>query len=109
MIVDFNSIEQVTLPNFKGGEKEYLVRMFANDNLRLMEGCLMPGASIGLHKHEGNCEIMFIQSGTGVAIINGMEEKVAPGICHYCPEGDTHTLINNGNEPLKFLAAVQNL
>ena len=52
MKLDFNDIPEQVLPHFKGGEKEYVARMFWDGSTRIMRGRLDPGASIGLHRHE---------------------------------------------------------
>ena len=56
MIIDFNRMEATDIPNFKGGEKEFNVKMFWDGTNRIMKGKLIPGASIGEHTHEENCE-----------------------------------------------------
>ena len=39
-------------------------------------------------------------------IIDGKEEILTEGDCHYCKKGQTHTLINIGEEDLIFYAVV---
>ena len=34
------------------------------------------------------------------------KEKLYPGDCHYCPQGATHSLSNEGTEDLIFFAVV---
>lgn len=29
-----------------------------------------------------------------------------PGTCHYCPQGHSHSLVNDGTEPLSVFAIV---
>ncbi len=106
MKIGFESMEEKVLPNFKGGEKEYRVFMFDDENNKIMKGKLIPGASIGYHKHEGTSEIIFIISGKGRVLYDDTEEKVSAGECHYCPEGHSHSLINDSDEDLIFFAAV---
>lgn len=106
MKIDFNNIEMQEIPSFKGGEKEFRVKTYLDEHNRIMKGCLVPGASIGLHSHEGTSEIIYILSGSGYALYNGEKEIVNPGDCHYCEENATHTLINDGTEDLVFLAIV---
>lgn len=106
MTIDYNKEEFVSLPHFKGGEKEMRAKMFFDGKNRIMHSYLIPGASIGLHRHETSSEIMFFVSGTGKAIIDGVEERVSPDMCHYCPKGCEHTLINDGTENLEFYAVV---
>lgn len=60
MIIDFKHMEEQILPNFKGGEKAYAVKKFTDDRNMIMHGRLESGASIGLHTHEGNCEMFYI-------------------------------------------------
>ena len=106
MKINFNNITRETKPNFKGGEKEYNVKMFSDTMNKIMDGLLVHGASIGVHTHETSSEIIFITSGSGKAIYDGTEERLSAGDCHYCPKGHTHTLINDGTEDLRFLAVV---
>ena len=106
MKINFDTIKREARPNFKGGEKEYNVKMFDDGLNKIMDGLLVPGASIGLHTHDTSSEIIFITGGSGKAIYDGTEERVAVGDCHYCPKGHTHTLINDGIENLTFLAVV---
>ncbi len=106
MNIDFKKIDLSVLPNFKGGEKELEAKMFFDGTNRIMKAKLAPGASIGMHTHEGSCEIIFITSGNGSVIFDGERTPVYAGLCHYCPEGHTHSLINDSGEDLEFLAVV---
>ena len=106
MIVDFNAMEQNELPNFKGGEGVFYLRAFDDGKNRIMKGRLEPGASIGIHTHKGNCEIIYILSGMGHVLFEDKSLPLGPGSCHYCPEGFSHSLINDGDEELTFFAVV---
>ena len=106
MKLDFNDVPEQALPHFKGGEKEYVARMFWDGSTRIMRGRLDPGASIGLHRHDGSSEAIYVLSGRGTATCDGVPEPPGPGACHFCPEGHEHTLVNDGAEPLVFFAVV---
>lgn len=106
MILDFRNIEEIVLPQFKGGEKDTIFRMYTDENNKILLGKLESGASIGLHKHDTSSEAIFIVQGKGKVLFNGEYETVAPGICHYCPKGQEHSLINDGKEDLIFFAVV---
>ena len=68
---------------------------------------LLPGASIGLHKHEANEDAYIIVSGTGVFIgDDGKEIPVKAGDITIARKGQSHALINNSKEPLIFLDVV---
>lgn len=106
MKVDFENIEEKAIPAFKGGEKEFNVRMYTDSLNKIMKGRLIPGASIGMHKHEGNSEIMFITKGTGHVIFDGVSVALKAGDVHYCPMGHSHSLINDSDSDLEFSAVV---
>ena len=38
----------------------------------------------------------------------GAEVPVGPGLCHYCPRGHSHSVVNTGTEPLVILGIVPN-
>ena len=83
MIIDFKHMEEQILPNFKGGEKAYAVKKFTDD-----------------------CEMFYIIEGTGKVLMDGEYERVEAGVCHYCPKGHTHSLINDSDSDLVFFAVV---
>ena len=106
MKIDFSKIEEKAVPNFKGGEGCYIMRQFADEKCKIMSGKLEPGSSIGLHCHEGNCEVIYVISGKATFIYEGEVEELGPGEVHYNPMGKEHTLMNNGTEDLTFFAVV---
>lgn len=106
MIIDFNNIEEEAIAHFKGGEDETHVRMFFDGVNRIMKGRLRPGASIGRHKHEAGCEVIFITKGCGHVLYDGSMLPVTAGSVHYCPKGHEHSLINDSSADLEFAAVV---
>lgn len=106
MILDFETMELSVMPAFKGGEKEYAAKMFYDGTNRIMNGRLIPGASIGLHTHNDGSEIMFFTRGRGHVVCDGERMEVREGLCHYCPKGHSHTLINDSDGDLCFYAVV---
>ena len=107
MVIDFNKLEEIANPQFKGGEGDTLFRTFADGQNKIMRGRLDPGCSIGYHIHETNSEIIYILSGEALCRYDDGEERLGPGQCHYCPMGHAHALINaSPSEPLTFFAIV---
>ena len=106
MKIEFAKMEEKLMPNFKGGEKNLGMRMFDDGSCKIMRGRLEPGASIGLHTHEGNSEIIYILEGTGKVLYDDGCETLAAGDCHYCPEHHAHSLINDSDADLSFFAVV---
>ena len=110
MVIDFNKMEEVANPRFKGGEGDTLFRTFNDGQNKIMRGRLEVGCSIGYHKHETNSEIIFILSGEARCLYDDGEERLVPGQCHYCPVDHSHALINaSDKEPLVFFAIVPEL
>ena len=60
MVIDFDKIAEESIMNFKGGHGELLTRNYVDGKCKIMMSCLRPGASSGLHMHEGNCEIVYV-------------------------------------------------
>lgn len=106
MIIDFKEIPEKSLEHFKGGEKAFDARMYVDGGNKIMRGRLQSGASIGLHTHENDCEVIFIAEGRGTVLMDGVYEDVSAGLCHYCPKGHSHSLINNSDSDLLFSAVV---
>ena len=106
MIFDFDKIEQVSIPNFKGGKKCAKMQQYLDENARILRGVLEPGASIGIHTHENNSEIVYSVSGEVVVSMDGETELLKPGMVHYCPMGHTHGMVNKGKEDFVMIAVV---
>ena len=106
MVIDFDNIKEENIMNFKGGHGELLTRNYVDGKCKIMMSCLRPGASSGLHRHDGNSEIAYVVSGTATFHYDGKVETVAEGQVHYCPEGHSHYMENNTNVDLQYLAIV---
>lgn len=106
MILDFDAIEEQVIPNFKGGEKQIRSHMYTDEACKIMRAFLEPGATIGVHTHETNSEIIFMLKGTGVVLYDDGRETLSAGSCHYCPKGHSHSLRNESDETIEFYAVV---
>ena len=106
MLMRFDQIPETVIPHMRGGEGEVLARMFVNEDTKIMHGTLKPGCSIGLHTHETDSEMIYILSGGGKVLCDGVYEPLSAGSCHYCPKGHAHSLINDGGEDLVILAMI---
>ena len=106
MIIDFSKVAETTIEHFYGGEKTLSAKMYTDTHGKILYGKLEPGASIGLHTHETSSEIIYILEGNGKVLYDGAYETVTAGLCHYCPKGHTHSLINDSGADLIFFAAV---
>lgn len=106
MKISFEEMQEKIMPEFKGGTGSMAVKMYSDEAVKIMYNRLPAGSSVGLHIHEKNCEIVYILSGNGRALCDGVEELLGPGDCQYCAKGHSHTLLNDGPEDLIFFAVV---
>ena len=67
---------------------------------------LQPGNSIGFHVHENDEELFYILSGCGTYSDNGTIVKLYPGDVAICPTGTGHSMANEGDEVLEFVALI---
>ena len=106
MLLDFAKIPVEPVANMRGGQGTVLLQKTVQGPVKVMRGVLPPGATIGMHSHETNCEVIYILSGTGQVLCDGVQEPLGPGACHYCPKGHAHSLINDSAADLVFFAVV---
>ncbi len=106
MLINFDEITENAVNNFKNGEKVFKHKAFSDENNKIMLGRLERGASIGLHTHENNSEIVYILEGKGKVLYDGEYINLQKGDCHYCPMGHEHSLINDKCDELVFFAVV---
>ena len=109
MIIDFSEIKPVDIDGFKGGKGILTARNYVDEQCKIMKHSLAPGASTGLHCHEGNCEIIFVLSGEATIHYDGKVEKAVAGQMHYCPEGHSHYMENLTEKELVYFAVVPEL
>lgn len=106
MVIDFENIPEAHLSGFKGGKGFLDTRNFVDDHVKIMYSTLRPGASSGLHTHEGNSEIIFVISGTLAFHYDDEVEICRAGQCHYCPMGHRHYMENLTDHDAVYFAIV---
>ena len=106
MLIDFNTMHEMTIPGMNDGTGTMTCRMFNDEKYRIIPTAIHPGGSIGPHAQESGDDMNYILSGTGVATCDGVEEELVPGAMHICPQHSTHSIANTGDEDLVMLAIV---
>ena len=106
MIIDFNEIEERTIPGMNGGTGTISAKMYSDEKYRIVPTAIHPGGSIGAHTQTSGDDMNYILSGTGRPICGGAEEELKPGVMHICPKGSEHSIINTGDEDLVMLTLV---
>ena len=108
-MIRFDELETKVLSNFQGGDGDILAKVFADDTHRIIKSTYAPGVSTGYHLHDVSDEIIFILEGTCKVLHEGKEERLNVGDCSYCKKGESHAVINDGEEDLVMFAVVTNL
>jgi len=98
MIGFATDIERDTLSN-----QDYRRVLYTGRNTQLVLMTLQPGEDIGLETHEGHDQFIRIESGTGVAVLNGEEHPLNDGVAVVIPAGVEHNVINtSADQPLRL-------
>lgn len=76
---------------------------FTVRKLQGAEMTLAPGSNTGGpdNRHRGADQWMYVVSGTGLAIVNGVQQPVRPGSLLVIEHGETHEIRCTGDEPLR--------
>lgn len=106
MLIDFNTVPEHTVPGMNRGTGEMSAKMYIGANGKIIPCRIHPGGSIGVHVHETSDDINYVLSGTGEATCDGVTERLAPGCCHICKKGSSHSIANTGSEDLCLLTIV---
>lgn len=67
---------------------------------------LQPGNSIGEHKHEGETEFYYILKGNPKFSDNGTMKTLRPGDCAVTGNGESHSIANETDQVVEFIAMV---
>jgi mannose-6-phosphate isomerase-like protein (cupin superfamily) len=72
-------------------------------NQSLAEATVPVGGQTIAHYHRQAEELYFFTAGRGRMTLSGEERDVVVGDCVVIPPGETHQLVNTGDEPLVLL------
>lgn len=67
---------------------------------------LPPGASIGTHQHNGEDEVYYLLSGTGMLDDGTTQTTVTAGDAVLTGRGESHSIANTGDTNLEILAVI---
>ena len=96
----------------RGGTETVSIRhLFSDEELGISARLsaritIPPGGSIGSHEHSGEREIFYILSGTACFEENGETIVLYPGDASITGGGGAHSIRNEGDEPLEFMAVI---
>jgi quercetin dioxygenase-like cupin family protein len=102
-------LEKVEVKNMRGGEGS----VFIEKSKALPIHCKMynritinPNSSIGVHTHVDDEEIVYILSGKGQVLVDGIYYNIEEGSVNITKKGENHSIINNTLNPLVILAVI---
>lgn len=102
--VDINTVEGV----FKGPPPRTSWILISENtvgaqNLAMGVNETQVGSMVPKHKHDTEEEVMYFLQGKGQFITDDEVIELRPGICIYNPPGSYHSIVNTGDEILKFV------
>ena len=62
-----------------------------------------PGEDIGLETHDKEDQVLYLISGQGKVLLNGVESDFMAGDCVLVPAGTEHNFTTVGDEPMKII------
>lgn len=112
MYISENEYSRQLRSQMRGGDGDVVLEHIVTGdalppNVRLMARIILnKDCSIGCHVHENETESFYFVSGCGTATDNGVELKVNKGDSLITKHGDSHSIRNDGDEPLVILATI---
>lgn len=100
--------KRVSVDGLRGGEGTvYLQKLPTLVDMKMYALITIPkGSSIGVHTHVDDEETIFVYSGSGKLIIDGIEHDFNVGDVSLCKKGRNHSVRNDNDEDLVLLAVV---
>lgn len=80
--------------------------MVMTEDTRIILTRIPPGSSIGKHIQSTGDDVNYVLEGEGKAVCDGKEEILSPGVCHVCPKGSEHSIVNDGEADLTLFTTV---
>ena len=99
----FSPEEQPLLPvshNPKIAKKVFLPFGMLPPVTNFAEAVFPPGEKAGAHSHPDMTEIFLTRTGDGLITVDGHEIKLAAGTCVVAEPGETHEIVNTGQDNL---------
>lgn len=111
MIIKKSEMKYETRKEMRGGPGEveilHMIDPASMTNARLMaELTLAPGSGIGPHRHDKETEYYIITEGSGIVIEDDGKKNVSKGDIVITGNGQSHSIENTGDGPLKFIAVI---
>lgn len=74
----------------------------ASGNVAMGTQTIAPGCFVREHAHTDQEELIFVLSGSGIAVVQDVDHPMVPGALFYLGPTARHKFVNTGTEPLTF-------
>jgi mannose-6-phosphate isomerase-like protein (cupin superfamily) len=104
-------LKVVNIKNVKGSPPDALrmswllvsEKMVDSQNLSMGINETYPAGVVPEHTHETEEEVNFFFSGRGKFVVGDKTIAFDPGTCIYIPPGTAHSIVNDGDEIVRFM------
>lgn len=93
---------QTNIVSVVADNKDFRHVLFTGARSQLVAMSIPPGGEVGQEIHQRVEQMLYFQSGTGEAILNGTTTQIGPGDIVIVPPGTQHNFINTGKVPLQI-------
>lgn len=93
---------QTNITKATADNDDYRRVLFTGANSQLVVMSIPPGDEVGQETHQRVEQILYFQSGTGQAILDGKTTPVGPGDVVVVTPKTRHNFVNTGSVPLKI-------
>ncbi len=76
--------------------------LYTGEHSQLVVMSLLPGEDIGKEVHKNHDQFIRIESGVGIAFINGVESEIKDDYAVVIPSGAEHNITNTGDTEMKL-------
>lgn len=76
--------------------------LFTTDKSQLVVMALKPGEEIGMEVHPEHDQFIRIESGSGLAVMNGEKHEISDGSAVVIPAGTQHNVVNTSEVIMKL-------
>src|SRR5690242_16713787 len=96
-IVSLQKIKATTTSHNKAGKKKQMIVDGEVAHLaQFAQATFAPGEVAAEHKHADMFEIFFVESGSGMIRIDGIEHSIEKGMCITVEPNELHEVTNTG-------------
>ena len=93
--------------HYKWGNNSDGWHLLKSEDLSIIEEQVPPGEKETRHYHALSQQFFYVLCGVAQLEVSGEVFELLPGSGMHVPPGKPHQLMNNGSEPLSFLAISQ--